>query len=442
VPALRANPHQRKGATSLAKVSSELHLSPVLGRIEDVTMCGYFSRFATLALVPVLALSFSSCGSSSNGSGSNNGSGGSSGPGGPTGTFAAGVGGEGQSSAARFLVTTQVPGLTPLPAVVNSDGTLTAASANVGQYSVFNPMGMMGAIDPTGSFFYEAVEPGLWAFTIDRQNGNVSEISTSPYDQTVNFEAVAVDQLGKFVYAFGDGQVYAYTMQSGTGQLTAIAGSPFAASPSGEQFAVPFDRIAISQDDRFLYAGTSAGIFGYSIDATSGALTAISGSPFGASAGMAAALLAPSIGFLYETLTSGTSSAIYGYSIDSGTGALTALAGSPFGSSCSASNLTSPASGKFLFGASCGMYQINASTGALTYLFADPTSPYSSWSVFDPTGNFLWILSSQEPCFDCEIGTTTFQVDSSTGNLTQVQNSFFSMTNSEIGGIQGIAITQ
>jgi 6-phosphogluconolactonase (cycloisomerase 2 family) len=343
------------------------------------------------------------------------------------------------------MVVTQVPGLTPQAAAINSDGTLTAATVTVNPYTVFNPMGMVGAIDPTGTFFYEAVEPGIWGFTIDRQTGDLTEMTTSPYDQTVNFEAVAIDQTGKFLYAFGAGQVYAYSIQSGTGQLTVVTGSPFAASPSGEQYAIAFDRLAVSQDDKYLYAGTSTGIFAYSLDASTGALTAVAGSPFAGSAGSVAAVVAPATGFLYET-TVGTSggapAGIYGYSIDPNSGGLTALSGSPFGSSCGGSNLTSPVNGKFLFGASCGMYQIDATSGALTFLFSDPTAPNSSWAVFDPPGDFLWIVNSLEPCFDCEIGTTTFQVDSNTGNLTQVQNSFFNLTNSQIGGVQGVAVTQ
>jgi 6-phosphogluconolactonase (cycloisomerase 2 family) len=400
----------------------------------------YLSRYSAAVAVFGVAVFLASCGSSSSPSSGQ-------GPVGVTssvGGFAAGIGGSGQTGSAHFLVAIQVPGLTPIATSINSSGTLTAATVTVNPYSVFNPMAITGAIDPSGTFFYEAVHPGLWAFTINRQNGNVTEISTSPYDDSVNFDAVVVDQLGKFVYAYdGAGEVYAYSIQAGTGQLSPVTGSPFATASSGEQDAIASNRIAVSQNDDYLYLASSAGIEAYSINATTGALTSVSGSPFGASAGAGFALVAPSSGFLYETIQTNTptSPGIYGYSIDPNTGALASISGSPFGSSCGAADPTSPANGNFLFAASCGMYQISASSGALTFLFNDPQAPYDGWAAFDPASAFLWIVTSQEPCFDCNIGVDAYQVDSTTGNMTLVPNSFYLMQNSQVGSIQALAIT-
>lgn len=87
------------------------------------------------------------------------------------------------------------------------------------------------------------------------------------------------------MYASGEGVIFAYSIQPGSGQLTPVAGSPFTAAPSGQQPEVGSDRIAISQNDKFLYLSTSAGIMANTIDPSSGALTPIAGSPFGASNG-------------------------------------------------------------------------------------------------------------------------------------------------------------
>jgi 6-phosphogluconolactonase len=343
-------------------------------------------------------------------------------------------------NAARFLVGIHVPGVTPYPTTIGASGTLTAAKVTaVNPIGETNPMGVVAAIDPSGSFLYQAGWSGLTAFTIDRQTGNLAEMAASPYESSQKFVGVAVDQLGKFLYAYAGTQVFAFAIQAGTGQLSPIAGSPFTAADAGQQYAIASQRIAVSQDDRFLFVGTASGIFSYSIDASTGALTMVAGSPFAAGAGQAFAIAAPSTGFLYET-DSNSSSSLHGYKIDSATGALTEISGSPFGSSCNfARNLTSPASGKFLFAANCGMYSIDASSGALTFLFKDPLE--DSWAVFDPTGQFLWELISLEPCFNCTRGVETFQVDA-TGKMTDVPNSFFSMTNTEIGDIQSLAITQ
>jgi 6-phosphogluconolactonase len=393
-----------------------------------------------------MALFLASCGSSNSSSGgTGTGGTGTGGSGtGNTGSYAAGIGGAGQTGAARFLIGVQFVGANPTPTVINSSGILTLAQSTPNSQNA-QASALTGAIDPSGTFFYEAVEPGLWAFTINRQNGNLTEMSTSPYEASVSFESVAVDQLGKFVYAYDgiNGAVYAFNVQAGTGQLTEIAGSPFTAGTSGPLSATPVNRIAISQDDNYLYVGTDLGIYAYSIDSSTGALTAVSGSPFGVSAGAGLALVAPSSGYLYETI-GGVSKppGIYGYSIDSSSGALTSISGSPFGTGCGSWNLTSPASGNFLFGTACGMYQINTSTGALMFLTADPEAANSdSWAVFDPNGAFVWILTEQTPCFQCQVGVDAYQVNSN-GSMSLVPNSFLVMTNSEFGSIGGLAITQ
>ena len=410
-------------------------------------------RIFSAVLLFAIALFFTACatshsGGSGSGSGSGTGSGGSGsgGTGGSSGPapggYAAGIGGAGQTSSAGFLTAVQIPGAQPIPNKINSNGTLTPAKVNFMQVAG-NPMAMNAAIDPSGSFLYEAVQPGLYGFTINRQTGDLTVMPNSPVAPTQSFDAVAVDQLGKFVYAYGGGQVFAYTIQSGTGQLSPVAGSPFGAAASGQQFAIASDRIAVSQNDKFLYVATSNGIMGYTIDATSGALSMIAGSPF-ASNVPASTVVAPASGFLYETAQSSsgpTTSGIYGYSIDANTGVLTAISGSPFGPACGADNLTSPASGKFLFGASCGMYQIDASTGALTQLSGDPSTPNSIWAVFDPMGTFLWLITTDTNCWHCDIGVTAYQVDANTGAMTMVPNSFLIMQNDMTGGLQALAIS-
>jgi hypothetical protein len=158
-----------------------------------------FSAWSLVGLIALVALAIasSSCGSSNTKPGAPGSpiSPGSSPPppGSPSsGGFAAGIGGAGQNSAAHFLIATQVPGSTPFPTVIGSNGTLTAAKATANPVGETNPMGIVGAIDPSGSFLYQADWSGLTAFTIDRQTGNVTEMSTSPYEASPKFDGVAV----------------------------------------------------------------------------------------------------------------------------------------------------------------------------------------------------------------------------------------------------------
>jgi 6-phosphogluconolactonase (cycloisomerase 2 family) len=182
-----------------------------------------------------------------------------------------------------------------------------------------------------------------------------------------------------------DSGIFAFTIQSGTGVLTEISGSPFPASgPFVVSALQPANRMVIDQMNHFLYGSTSAGIAAFSIDQNSGALTAIAGSPFAANLTHPAAIvITPDNRYLYEARTEeGSNFAndgnLYGYSLDQSTGTLTALTGSPFPVGCPSpgvnvpghggvpDNMTISSAGKFLYFANCGTYSIDATTGALT----------------------------------------------------------------------------
>jgi 6-phosphogluconolactonase (cycloisomerase 2 family) len=138
---------------------------------------------------------------------------------------------------------------------------------------------------------------------------------------------------------------------------------------------------------------------------------------------------------------------IHGYSIDQSSGVLTAISGSPFNAgTCGDSvqddrgpdNLTIASAGKFLYD-NCGIYSLDATTGAVTQA---STFVAGDWAVIDPTGNFVWAITADQNCYHCEVGITAYTVDPSSGNLTAVPNSFFALTNSEIGDLDSIAITK
>jgi 6-phosphogluconolactonase (cycloisomerase 2 family) len=227
----------------------------------------------------------------------------------------------------------------------------------------------------------------------------------------------------------------------GSGQLMPVAGSPFVAAPITQSFG-PANRMAVDQTDKFLYLATSTGLIGYTIEPATGALTMIPGSPFGATVKNAFSIVVVASEQLYESPYASTGG-IYGYSIDKNTGVLTAINGSPFNASCAGSvNMTSPAEGKFLFAAGCGMFSIDATTGALTKLFPDTTNPPVDWPVFDPSGKFLWIITQDQNCWHCDVGVSAYDVNPNSGAFTPVPNSFFVMQNSMTGAIVSLAITQ
>jgi 6-phosphogluconolactonase (cycloisomerase 2 family) len=108
-----------------------------------------------------------------------------------------------------------------------------------------------------------------------------------------------------------------FAIDATTGALTQISGSPF---PTGE---IP-DAVAVSHSGQFLYVGNGFDktISAFSIDSASGYLTAVSGSPFpaGASGPLGLTIDAPSL-TLYSMDHDSHEVAVS--TIDPSTGALT-----------------------------------------------------------------------------------------------------------------------
>jgi 6-phosphogluconolactonase (cycloisomerase 2 family) len=217
------------------------------------------------------------------------------------------------------------------------------------------------------------------------------------------------------------------------------------------QFPMPATLMGVDQSNKFLYVSTGNGIYAYTIDQTTGALALVPGSPFGAGSKSWTIAITPTNSYLYQLqLTSSTN--IYAYAVNQATGTLTPISGSPFnGGTCGSvvpagtigipfpDNMTIASAGKFMYD-NCGIYLIDESTGAISQV---SNQGPGDWPVIDPTGDFLWaITGDQQACFHCDVGVTTYSVNSTTGMLTAVPNSFLLLTNSEVGAVDSLAITR
>jgi 6-phosphogluconolactonase len=421
-------------------------------------------KFFALLILFTSAIFLTNCGGgasagTSGNSGTAPGSGGSSSGSGGARTvpgYGEGTSASGQTSAPKFLYADPLPGGGPYAANIQSSGIISLTTSGAATNS--DPRTL--AIDPSGSFIFQTAQGynngtqgGIFVYAINRSNGSLGE-ATAIYMTGQTFFADIVDNQGKFLYVLGSSAVHAFSIQSGTGVLTPVAGSPFAAAaPSSPGYSQPATLMAVDQTNHFLYVTTSSGIFGYTIDQTTGQLTAIAGSPFGGSqvTDSWTIVITPTNSFLYQ-LQSQNSGKLYGYSIDQTSGALSALSGSPFSSGGCGSmvaagtigvpgpdNMTIASAGKFMYD-NCGIYSIDESTGVVAQVSA---SGPGDWPVISPTGDFLWaITGDQEACFHCDIGVTTYQVDANTGALTAVPNSFVLLTNSEVGSVNSLAITK
>jgi 6-phosphogluconolactonase len=179
-----------------------------------------------------------------------------------------------------------------------------------------------------GPFLYVADTGQIDALQVNTSTGALTAVAGSPFTSGTN-TYLTVDPMNRFVFAADTnsaGAVYAFTIDASTGALTAVPGSPFLLG-SGSSPAQP-SQIAVDSSGNFVYVTLpSAGqVAGFSIDGSSGVLTAIPGSPFAAGAG-ASAIAATTGEALY--VANPTANSISGFSINATTGALVPVAGSP-----------------------------------------------------------------------------------------------------------------
>ncbi len=153
---------------------------------------------------------------------------------------------------------------------------------------------------------------------------------------------------------------------------------------------------------------TMGNISAFSVDANTGALTPVSGSPFEAGAQPTSMTVDPANKFLYEVSNLGVitpSNNISAFTISPTTGALTPVPGSPFVGGIYPISVSIDSTGKFLYTADSGgdanlntisEFSIDATTGALTPISqapcASPSSPegLANAVVMDPIAGFLY----------------------------------------------------
>jgi hypothetical protein len=259
---------------------------------------------------------------------------------------------------AAFSINTGTGALTPLTgSPFASSGTESAAITT----------------DPTGQFLFltGANNAQVVVFAVNQTDGTLASVGSFP----TGFFAgdVTTDGLGKYLYVTEGNlgtQVAVFAIGT-TGSLTPVSGSPF---------SISIAQLTGEPSGNFLFGVTGNGanngftsdnhIYVYSIDQSTGAITPVTGSPFATVFTPAHVRVHPSGKFVYtfNQNASDVTSPTEGYQIDATTGALTPVAGSPF-TAVSASDGVFDQNGAFLFthpGTSLSVASVNTATGALS----------------------------------------------------------------------------
>ena len=241
--------------------------------------------------------------------------------------------------------------------------------------------------------------------------GGSPSSQNNPFSPSTPTSGTSTDAL-RFAYVSTRQGIFSYSIDTDNGRLSEIAGSPFAASSI----------LAVDPSGKFAYGTSSEGVSVYSIDAATGALSEISGSPFSAGSTPRAIAVHPSGKFIY-VFTSGLGD-IWAYAV-APTGELSQVEGSPYSVGTVITSIAFEPSGKYVYVPECrarGVYafQIDPASGVLTKIDAGTSTGRFACDIdIDPSGRFAYIASNGDGD-PASSGIWAYTIDLATGSLTHI----------------------
>jgi 6-phosphogluconolactonase (cycloisomerase 2 family) len=247
---------------------------------------------------------------------------------------------------------------------------------------------------------------------------------------SANITTVAVScsggtaSVGKFAYVAnnGDDTIDAYSIDPTSGKLTAVGGPITDGTTASGPAAV-----SLAPNGKWAYSATDNGlhIYAYSIDQTSGALNPIAGNPVntGFTTGMAFPDIAVDAASAHLYVASSGDGKVAGFAIQSD-GSLQPLPGSPYPAAAGASAIPafSP-NGKFLYVMDRAANEVSGyaiqSDGSLMVIAGSPFSIGAAgaagptWISFTPDGKWAYVADT-----DGNDALSIFSVNATTGALT------------------------
>jgi 6-phosphogluconolactonase (cycloisomerase 2 family) len=238
------------------------------------------------------------------------------------------------------------------------------------------------AVAGTGGFFYVAnAEGSISAYAVSGSGTIATELVGSPFAGGFGPVAIAATGLPGLLYVANSqsNNVSGYSVDPSTGVLTPLPGSPYSAGQGPASIVVapvpgpnPLGPRLVMVANRL---SNNVSVFSVAGD---GSLSPVPSSPFaagGAPSSVATATNTMPLRSAYVTIPA--SNQVAGYSIDATSGALTPLAGSPFAAGVEPSSAVVSAGGQSLYvvspvSNSLSVYSIDQSSGALTPVAGSP----------------------------------------------------------------------
>ncbi len=245
----------------------------------------------------------------------------------------------------------------------------------------------------------------IWLAGCGGQSGKTTNLGPTPTPTPV-FASPA-----KFLYAANEvsSSISGYSVDPSTGALTALPGFPMSSGVNPVFLTHdPLNKFLIVVD----IAANNVRV--YEIDSGTGALTEVPPSPYPLGMEPRAAAIDPSGKFVY--VASQSLNSVAAFTMNS-SGVLTTVPGSPFATGGTATGsfgccVVVDPTGKFVYVADIAnvyAFSINASSGALT-LVATVPAPTGNGLAVDPAGTFLYAVGFAN-------SIQTYRIDSTTGAI-------------------------
>ena len=310
--------------------------------------------------------------------------------------------------------------------VSNGSGTVASGNpSNIGVGSVANPQFAYVANSASGT---------ISAYRVDATTGALTPVAGSPFPDEWSPVSVTVNPAGTFAYAAnsfgntGPGTVSAYRINARTGALMPVAGSPFAAGIGPAS-------VTVNPAGTFAYVANygSNTVSAYRINAATGALTPVAGSPFAAGVGPESFTVNSAGTFAYaanvNVVGSTATGTVSAYRIDVKTGALSPVAGSPFAAGAGTVSVTVNPAGTFAYVANAGDgtvldYRVDEKTGMLKLAGSNPVAIGSVSVTVSPAGTFAYVVNWGNNT------VSAYRIDATSGAFTPVAGSPFAAGNS------------
>ena len=264
------------------------------------------------------------------------------------------------------------------------------------------------SLSPSSTFLYVATSGTspfpISGYSIDPTTGALTPLAGSPFSTGNNLPSwISVDPSGAFLFQAANGLIQTFTIAPGTGSLSSIGSTSVRNTVSlPAQLAISSGTTPVTFAPQFVLVANSGSnnVSAYTINPASGALAAVSGSPF--ATGSSPMSVSTDLAGRFAYVANNGSNNISAFGINQTTGVLSAVTGSPFAAGTGPQSVAVDRSSEFVYAGNFGSqniseFTLNPATGALSPISGSPVGAFFNFTSVssDPTGQLIFAVGAQ-----------------------------------------------